>query len=124
MAPPAPPASPLPAERSREPVSTPGGILTLSLVVFATATDAGLNTPELVAGHQRWQVADVRENIPRMRYPGGRSGVGLLADQLESLPRQLYVQLVCQVSLLHDIVGRAINYFAQSVVRRYRISIG
>src|SRR5471030_1977378 len=30
------PASPLPEERRREPVSTPGGILTLSFVFFAT----------------------------------------------------------------------------------------
>jgi hypothetical protein len=48
-----------------------------------------------------------------MRYEGGRTGVALLANQMEALPHQLYVQLVCQTHLLHDIVGRAVNYFAQ-----------
>lgn len=84
-----------------------------SLTLFATATDAGLNTPHLVLEHQRHQVEDTRVNIPKMRHEGGRNALSLLADQLESLSPQLYVQLVCQVNLLHDIVGRSVNYFAQ-----------
>lgn len=85
----------------------------IELVVFATATDAGLNTTVLVTEHQRVQVENVRKNIPRMKFEGGRQGIALLADQLEALPPQLYVQLVCQVNLLHDITKRAITYFVQ-----------
>jgi Protein of unknown function (DUF3800) len=84
-------------------------------LLFATATDAGLNSPDLLARHQHVQVAKVRENIPRMRYEGGRQGVILLADQLEKISPQLYAQLVCQVDLLHDVVSRSINYFAQRI---------
>lgn len=86
-----------------------------NLLLFATATDAGYNAPERIARHQKNQVEKVRENIPRMRYEGGRQGVQKLADQLEVIPPQLYAQLVCQVDLLHDVVGRSINYFAQRI---------
>lgn len=86
-----------------------------NLLLFATATDAGYNAPERIARHQKNQVDKVRENIPRMRYEGGRQGVRTLADQLEVIPLQLYAQLVCQVDLLHDVVGRSINYFAQRI---------
>ena len=85
------------------------------LLLFATATDAGYNAPERIARHQKNQVEKVRENIPRMRYEGGKQGVRMLADQLETIPLQLYTQLVCQVDLLHDVVDRSINYFAQRI---------
>lgn len=84
-------------------------------VLFATATDSGVNEPGRLAKHQQTQVAKIRENIPRMKYEGGKQGVTLLADQLEKISPQLYAQLVCQVDLLHDVVGRAINYFAQRI---------
>lgn len=86
-----------------------------NLLLFATATDAGYNAPDRVARHQKGQVEKVRKNIPRMRFEGGRQGVKLVADQLEVIPPQLYAQLVCQVDVLHDVVGRAINYFAQRI---------
>lgn len=87
----------------------------VELALFAVATDAGFNTPDIVKEHQRIQVEDIRSNIPRMVFEGGRRGVELLANQLEALPTQLYVQLICQVDLLHAVLFRAINYFAQRV---------
>lgn len=93
------------------------------LAVFATATDAGLNSFERVERHKTMQVAKIREVIPRMRYEEGRLGVELLASQVESISPQLYVQLVCQVNLLHDVIDRAINYFAQrrpATLREFR----
>lgn len=93
------------------------------LAVFATATDAGLNSIERVARHKTMQVAKIREGVPRMRYEEGRLGVELLASQVESISPQLYVQLVCQVNLLHDVIDRAINYFAQrrpATLREFR----
>ena len=83
------------------------------VLLFATATDAGLNTTQRVAQHQSIQVANIRENIPRMRYEGGRTGLHILADEIEGLSGQLYVQLVCQVRLIDDVLRRSINYFAQ-----------
>ncbi len=95
----------------------------IDLVMFATATDSGLNTPGLVGAHRDAQVADVRSNISRMKYEGGRAGMAILAEQLESLPDQLYVQLLCQVNLIYDLIGRGINYYAQrrpATLREFR----
>jgi len=50
-----------------------------------------------------------------MLYDSGRQGIELLANQLETISPQLYVQLMCQVDLLHSIVVRSINYFAQRI---------
>lgn len=100
-----------------------GALDSEGIIAFATATDAGLNSPDRVTRHQSLQVQNVRENIPRMRYEGGRAGVVLLANQLEALPHQLYIQLACQSHLLHDIVSRAVNYFAQrnpATLREFR----
>jgi hypothetical protein len=83
------------------------------ILLFATATDAGLNTSQRVVQHQSMQVARIRENIPRMRYEGGFIGLKILADELEGLSGQLYVQLVCQVRLIDDLLRRSINYYAQ-----------
>jgi len=91
-----------------------GDIARTHAVLFATATDAGVNEPSGLLRHQRMQVTKIRENIPRMKYDGGKRGVALL-DQLEKISPQLYAQLVCQVDLLHDVVGRSINYFAQRI---------
>lgn len=85
------------------------------VILFAIATDDGVNDPGKLLRHQQVQVAKIRENIPRMKYEGGKQGVALLADQLERISPQLYAQLICQVDLLHDIVGRSINYFAQRI---------
>lgn len=87
----------------------------LNVVVFCTATDAGLNTTDRVARHQWGQVAQIRKNLDRMRHEGGRLGAELMATQLENLSPQLYVQLVCQIDLMFDVIARSINYFAQRV---------
>ena len=86
----------------------------LNVAVFSTATDAGLNTPAKVAEHQQHQVDEILRNIDKMKYEGGRQGVSLMATQLAKLSPQLYVQLLCQVNLMFDVVSRAITYFAQS----------
>lgn len=83
------------------------------VLLFATVTDAGLNTTDRVLQHQNIQAAKIRENIPRMRYEEGRLSLRSLADEIEGLSPQLYVQLVCQVKLIDDVLRRSINYYAQ-----------
>lgn len=95
----------------------------LNAVVFCTATDAGLNTHERVAEHQQFQVDGVLKHLDKMKYEGGRRGVELMASQLRKLSPQLYVQLVCQINLMFDVVSRSITYFAQhnpSTLREFR----
>jgi hypothetical protein len=83
------------------------------VLLFATATDAGLNTIDRVVQHRSVQVSKIRENISRMRFEGGRLGLQNLAAEIEGLSPQLYVQLVCQVRLIEDVLRRSINYYAQ-----------
>lgn len=90
-------------------------LTTAHVILFATATDAGLNTTDRILKHQATQVAKIRENLPRMRFESGRKSIELLANELAVVSPQLYAQLVCQVDLLHSILDRAINYFAQRV---------
>lgn len=95
----------------------------LNAVVFCTATDAGHNTNERVAEHQTFQINGVLKHLDKMRYEGGRRGVELMASQLQKLSAQLYVQLVCQIDLMFDVVSRSITYYAQrspSTLREFR----
>lgn len=45
------------------------------ILLFATATDAGANQPDRVIKHQAAQVEKILENLPVMKYEGGRQGV-------------------------------------------------
>lgn len=87
----------------------------LNVVVFCTATDAGLNTTAGVLVHQQNQAKEILKHIGKMKHEGGRKGVLLLASQLKQLPPQLYVQLFCQIDLMFDVVSRAITYYAQHI---------
>lgn len=95
----------------------------LNVVVFCTATDAGLNSKEQVDKHQQFQVNGVLKHIDKMKYEGGRQSVELVASQLKKLSPQLYVQLICQINLMYDVVNRSVMYFAQhspSTLREFR----
>jgi hypothetical protein len=90
-----------------------GNLADLNAVVFCTATDAGLNTTVRVLEHQQHQVEEILRHIDKMKYEGGRQGVLLMASQLGKLSPQLYVQLLCQINLMFDVVSRVITYYAQ-----------
>jgi hypothetical protein len=98
-------------------------LATLNLAVFCTATDAGSNTPAIVREHQQNQVRETLRHLDKMRYAGGRLGVQLVASQLAKLSPQLYLQLICQVNLMYNVVSRTITYYAQhcpSTLREFR----
>lgn len=95
----------------------------LNLAVFCTATDAGSNTPTIVREHQQNQVREALRHIGKMRHEAGRLGAQLVASQLAALSPQLYMQLVCQVNLMYDVVSRGTLYYAQhcpSTLREFR----
>ena len=85
----------------------------LNILVFSTATDSGLNSIDRVITHQQGQAAEILRHIDKMKYEGGRQGIQLVSSQLAKLPPQLYVQLLCQVNLMFNIVSRVINFYAQ-----------
>jgi len=85
----------------------------LNGILLCTATDSGLNFESLVKKHQKAQAASMMNNIDEMKYESGKDAVKYLTSQLENLPAQLYIQLACQIRLMHSFVIRCICYFVQ-----------
>jgi hypothetical protein len=85
----------------------------LNVVVFCTATDMGLITKETIAKHLQSQVNGILVHIDKMKFKDGEIGIELLASHLRKLSLQLYVQLICQINLMFDVINRSITYFAQ-----------
>ena len=84
-------------------------------VVFCVVTDSSANKERDILNHRNKQVELIKENIDKMRYEGGRSGVIYLTEQIQQMPPQLYIQLYSQVYLLKDLIYRGVSYF----VHRY-----
>lgn len=85
----------------------------LNGLLFVVATNGFHNKKEIIENHKNLQVAGILKNKPNMKHEGGRIGLQLLSDQLGNLPPQLYIQLHCQITLLHDFIKRGIVYFVQ-----------
>ena len=85
----------------------------LNGALLCVATDSYLNTEDLVKKHQTNQALSILKNIDDMKYDGGKAAVRHLTSQLEGLSTQLYVQLSCQIHLMHSVVIRGISYFVQ-----------
>lgn len=85
----------------------------LPVALFCVATDAGLNSQDIVIRHQKLQAEKLRFNIPKMHFEAGRQGIEKLAHDVATLSPQLYVQLICQVALIHDALIGSVTYFVQ-----------
>lgn len=82
-------------------------------IAFVLAVDVGLHRHDEIRHHQAMQVQKVRENISKMKYEEGRRSVTTLADDISSLPLQLYTQLILQVELVHTVLKNAPLYYVQ-----------
>jgi hypothetical protein len=92
-------------------------------LLFSVATDSYINSESIVNAHKKTQADKIRINIPLMKHQSMKQSLHELANRVESLPPQLYVQLLCQVDLIHDILNRGILYFAQKdpiTLRRFK----
>ncbi|HDR9359381.1 TPA: DUF3800 domain-containing protein, partial [Burkholderia vietnamiensis] len=72
-----------------------------------------LHRRDEIQRHQRLQVDKIRKNIDRMLYEEGQKAVADLADEIGTLPLQLYTQLVLQVELVHTVLQYAPLYYVQ-----------
>lgn len=82
-------------------------------LLICLATDSGFNEKALVEKHKNKQVQLLLDNIQKMKYQTGKEGVKYLASQIQKLPNQLYIQLFCQIYLMHSFINRAIPYIVQ-----------
>jgi hypothetical protein len=85
----------------------------LNGVIFAVATDAGMNLPDDILEHQRIQAEKIIKHKEKMLYQTAREGIQTLSDQLNNLAPQLYVQLNCQINLMAAIIKNGVLYFVQ-----------
>lgn len=81
--------------------------------LFCVATDMSMLTEQDVRHHQSGQAKLILSNIDRMHYESAREGLRDLAAKTESISPQLYMQLVCQVHLLKEVIDRGILYHVQ-----------
>lgn len=77
----------------------------------AVATDSSLNAG--AEEHKEQQARKIEEYAPNMIYPEGRQMLLNLANDLRRLSEQNYVELVCRVTLVYDVLQLAINYYVQ-----------
>lgn len=82
-------------------------------LLFSVATDSHLNTNTAITTHKEIQANKIRINAPSMHYENGKKAVNNLANEIDALSPQLYVQLQCQIELISDILNRGILYFVQ-----------
>ncbi|MFZ7337262.1 DUF3800 domain-containing protein [Comamonas jiangduensis] len=87
----------------------------LKAVAFASCIDLGTQDPQAICTHQTSQVEKIRANGPRMNYEEGRSMIEDLANRVEKLSPQLYIQMVVQVDLLDQVHRASTLYFSQRV---------
>jgi len=82
-------------------------------VVFCVATDAGRNDSIAVAAHQIGQVKGVLKHLDKMIHESGKEALRQLSQKIANLPPQLYIQLVCLLELMHNVISGSILYFVQ-----------
>lgn len=85
----------------------------LPVALFCVATDAGLNSFDVVIQHQKGQAENIRIQIPKMHFESGKKGMAYLANDVATLSPQLYTQLICQVELIYEVLLGSITYFVQ-----------
>lgn len=89
----------------------------------AVATDASLNAG--AEEHKEQQAQKIEAYVPNMVHPEGQQMLMKLARDLRRLSEQNYVELVCRVTLVYDVLQLAINYYVQrlpATLSRFRWS--
>lgn len=81
--------------------------------LFAMGADAHASPPEAIRATRDSFVQGAVTHIDKMRHESGIAAVQQIANQIARLSDPLFVQFVCQVHLMHNLVGGAISYYAQ-----------
>ena len=100
-----------------------GKLSQLDCTVYCVAAEMSLVTNEQAQQHQTEQVAKITHHIDKMKFPEGRASLQALAEEVSGLSPQLYMQLVCQVILVKEVIDRAILYHVQRTpkcLRRFK----
>ena len=85
----------------------------LNGILFCTSTDMSLISNIIVINHRDTQAQKVVEHKNKMIHKSARTGLEDLSAQIKELSPQLYMQLVCQINLIADVISRSILYYVQ-----------
>lgn len=85
----------------------------LDCTMYGLATNAHLNTPEAARRHKIQAAQQMVKHIDRMVHQSMKDSILNLSKQVLGLSDQLYIQLTCQIKLLHYIVSQAVTYYVQ-----------
>lgn len=86
-----------------------GDLKEIDAVAFAVASDASWNP--FAADHQQEQIRLIRLMEPKMIHEVGKEAVRKMASSVESLSTQNWVELLCRVRLIWNVIRHATNYF-------------
>ncbi|HBM2774097.1 DUF3800 domain-containing protein [Enterobacter hormaechei] len=81
--------------------------------LFCVVTDSYYNNKTFIENHKDTHVKTIVNSIEQMRYHEGKLAQHLMAKELLSVSLPLYIQLMCQIRLVHTIISQSVNYYAQ-----------
>lgn len=81
--------------------------------LFCTVTDSFYNNKNFITAHKETHIQTISNGIEQMRYPEGRYSQKLMAEEMTAVSIPLYIQLMCQIRLVHTIISQALNYYVQ-----------
>lgn len=85
----------------------------LNGTVFVAATDMSQNIAGIVMGHRETQGLKIVEHIDKMRHQSMKDSLNAASKAIREMPLNLYVQMVFQISLFHEVVLKSTLYYVQ-----------
>lgn len=81
--------------------------------LFCVVTDSYYNNKNFISRHKETHVQTIIDGIEQMRFPEGKISQELMAKEMQAVSIPLYIQLMCQIRLVHTIISQSLNYYAQ-----------
>ncbi|MBF6057010.1 DUF3800 domain-containing protein [Thiomicrorhabdus heinhorstiae] len=81
--------------------------------LYSVATDAGTQTVEDIEAHRDRQADKIEEHKDKMQHEEMTKQLENQANQVRKLAPQLYLQLICQTTLMSDVVRKSILFYVQ-----------
>jgi hypothetical protein len=94
--------------------------------LFCVATDISMVDCNVIENHRNDQAYKVIEHVDRMQHQSMKDSLNGLSDGIKGLSPQLYLQLVCQFTLINDVIRKATLYYSQrrpSILSRFKWSV-
>lgn len=85
--------------------------------LYATATDMSLISDSDIILHRDIQAADIVKHKKKMIHESGKKALQDLSDQIVRLSPQLYMQIVCQINLMADVINRGVLYYVKETLK-------